>query len=482
MSNARGYCRVSAVWICGLLVLGGCASHASTMHGVREALQNDDLDEARARLADAGRGTDDLLFALEDGLLLHYAGDPELSNVRLEFAETKVDDLYTKSISRTAFSLLTSDLVLRFEPRGVESFLVNYYQGLNYLRMWEPEEAWVEWRRLAAKLRFARDQGDALYLDPPFFNHMVGLGLEWDDPSNAYVSLRLAEAGYLERGLDPPPDLIDDLVRMATALGFADHLDVYRNRYGDAAVWPTDHDRGRDFDDRSEAGPWGEIVLLVEEGLVAPIEELQIYLPITERRAESLVEGGRNGQLNIAESLAGEYAAGRYKGVKKSDARRREIAYVLPMSFPIYGMGEPAFSRLIAFAETDTVMARVALRITDLQQTAFEDRLLGIYAKTIARALIKYLAAAKLEEIAEEEGGETAGDVVGILANIVNVATERADTRAWLGLPHRIWMTRLRVPPGDHDVQLLIDGHEVVTLGPIDVRPGERRLVNYRIF
>ena len=482
MRNARGYYRVSAVWVCSLLVLGGCASHASTMYGVREALLNNDLDEARARLADAGRGTDDLLFALEDGLLLHYAGDPELSNVRFEFAEIKVDDLYTKSISRAAFSLITSDLVLRFEPRGVENFLVNYYQGLNYLRMWEPEEAWVEWRRLAAKLRFSGDQGDALYLDPPFFNHMVGLGLEWDDPSNAYVSLRLAEAGYLERGLEVPPDLIEDLVRLATALGFADHLDVYRNRYGDAAVWPADPDHGWDQDDRSEAGPWGEIVLLVEEGLVAPIEELKIYLPITEQRSESLVESGRNAQLNIAESLAREYADGRYKGVKKSDARRREIAYILPMSFPIYGMGEPAFSRLVAFAETDTVMARVALRVTDMQQMAFEDRLLGIYAKTIARALIKYLAAAKLEEEAEEEGGETAGDVVGILANIVNVATERADTRAWLGLPHRIWMTRLRVPPGDHDVQLLIDGHEVITLGPIDVRPGERRLVNYRIF
>jgi hypothetical protein len=452
------------------------------MGGVREALQNNDLDEARARLADAGRGTDDLLFALEDGLLLHYAGDPELSNVRFGFAEPKIDDLYTKSISRAAFSLITSDLVLRFEPRGVESLLVNYYQGLNYLRMWEPEEAWVEWRRLAAKLQYSREKGDALYLDPPFFNQMIGLGLEWDDPSNAYVSLRLAEAGYLERGLEPPGDLIDDLVRLATSLGFADHLDVYRNRYGDAAVQPTGPYHGGNPYDRSATGPWGEIVLLVEEGLVAPIEELSIYLPITEQRAEGLIEGGRRAQLNIAESLAREYADGRYKGARKSDAKRREIAYVLPMSFPIYGMGESAFSRLVAFSETDTVAGRIALRVTDLQQMAFEDRLLGIYAKTIARALIKYLAAAKLEEKAEEEGGETAGDVVGILANIVNVATERADTRAWLGLPHRIWMTRLSVPPGDHDVQILIDGHQVITLGPIDVRPGERRLVNYRIF
>ncbi len=86
------------------------------------------MEEARARLSDAGRGTDDLLFALEDGLLLHYAGDPELSNSRFEFVEQRIDDLYTKSITRAALSLVTSDLVLRFEPHGIESFLVNYYR------------------------------------------------------------------------------------------------------------------------------------------------------------------------------------------------------------------------------------------------------------------------------------------------------------------------------------------------------------------
>lgn len=474
MSYVKRMRRASALLAGSLIALAGCASHASTMYGVREALQSNNLDEARARLADAGRGTDDLLFALEDGLLLHYAGDPELSNVRFEFVDLRVDDLYTKSISRTALSFVTSDLVLRFEPRGIENFLVNYYRALNYLRMWEPEEAWVEWRRLASKLRFSRDHGDAFYLDPPFFNQLVGLGLEWDDPGNAYVSMRLAEAGYLDQGLAPPPDLIDDLVRLATALGFVDDLDVYRNRYGDQAL--------SSIDTAPQPESFGEIVLLVEEGLVAPIEELQVYLPITEKRAERAVRGNRGAQLRLAESLANEYSAGRYRGAKRSHAKNREIAYVLPMSFPVFGMGEPAFDRLAAVAGSETASARIALRVTDLQRMAFADRLLGIYAKTIGRALIKYIAAAKLEEEAEEEGGETAGDVVGFLANVVNVATERADTRAWLGLPHRVWMTRLRVPPGQHDVHLQIDGREFVSLGPVDVRPGERRFVSYRVF
>lgn len=464
----------------GFGLLAGCAGHASTMYDVRDALIRNDLEEARALLADAGRGTDDLLFALEDGLLLHYAGDPELSNARLEFAELRIDDLYTRSISRAALSLVTSDLILRFEPRGVENLLINYYRGLNYLQLWEAEDARVEWRKLNAKLQFSRDQGDAPYLDPPFFNHLVGLGLESEDPDNAYVSMRLAEAAYLEQGALPPADLVQDLVRLATGLGFVDHLDGYRSRYGDPSqeVMGLQSAAGSD----TVAQPGGEIVLLIEEGLVAAIEEVSAYIPITEERAKRVVEEDNGLRLNLAQALAVEYNEGRYQGVTKSYSSRVGIAYVLPISFPVFGLGEPAFGRLSAGAGSGQSAARVALDVSETQRLAFQDRLLWIYAKSIARSLIKYAAAAKLEEKAEEEGGEVAGDVVGVLANIVNIATERADTRAWLGLPHRIWMARLRVPPGLHDIRIVMDGRDELLLGSIEVMPGERRIVSYRVF
>ncbi|UCC84993.1 MAG: hypothetical protein JSW46_08805 [Gemmatimonadota bacterium] len=462
----------SALVLGGLFVLAGCAGHAGTMYDVRSALLHKDLEEARAILAEAGRGTDDLLFALEDGLLLHVAGDPELSNSRFEFAERRVDDLYTKSIARAVLSLVTSDLILKFEPRGIENFLVNYYRALNYLQLGEPQEAAVEWRRLASKLQFSRVHGEAPYLDPPFFNYLAGLGLEFDDPNHAYISLRLAEAGYREQGGGPPDDLIDDLMRLAANLGFGDHLELYRNRYGDRL-------RGSDGVDRSA---WGEVVVLVEDGLVAPLAEVNAYVPIIEDRAAVALADNRSLQLGLAELLAREYRGGDYDGVTERYAARDEVAYVLPLSFPVYGRGEVACQRLAAILAADTAAAEPLLGVSDLQQAAFEDRLLGIYAKTIARAIVKYAAAAKLREEAEEEGGEAAGEVVGFLANVVNVATERADTRAWLGLPHRIWISRLKVPAGQNELRILIDGREEISLGPLDVDAGERIFLSYRVF
>jgi hypothetical protein len=310
------------------------------------------------------------------------------------------------------------------------------------------------------------------------------LGLELDDPGNAYVAMRLAEAGYLAAERTPPTDLVADLMRLASTLGFADHLETYRERYGARSGWAPDPaaEGGQRANSPDEDG-WGEIVILVEEGLIAPIHETRVFIPITEARSKRALTEGREAQLELAEALAFEYDAGRFDATRGVYFDGRELAYVLPISFPVYGTGEALFDRLaVTTAGADTVSGRIALDLTALQGDVFADRLLGIYAKTIARALIKYVAAAKLEEAAEEEGGETAGDVVGVLANVVNVVTERADTRAWLGLPTRIWMARLRVPPGEHNLRLMFGNGEPVVLGPIDVRPRERRIINHRFF
>jgi hypothetical protein len=297
------------------------------------------------------------------------------------------------------------------------------------------------------------------------------VGLESDEPNDAYISLRLAEAAYQARGDSPPPELIEDLFRLATQLGFSDHLEVYRTRYGGVDSWHSSY----------QEVP-GEIVVLIEEGLVAPILEVRAFIPITKQREGVAQDSNSQGQLLLAESLAREYHAGTYAGVERRHSRRREIAYVLPLSFPVFGAGATNVSRLSAVAGGYSVTARSLLPLSSLQQAAFEDRLLGIYAKTIARALVKYAGAQQLKKKAEKEGGKTAGDVVNAVANVLNVVTERADTRAWLGLPHRIWIARLSVPAGRHDLSLLIDGRDTVELGVVDVEPGERRIISSRVY
>ena len=290
----------------------------------------------------------------------------------------------------------------------------------------------------------------------------------------------LDEAAYRDAGRQPPGDLVDDLVRLATALGFSDHLDVYAARYG--VEPPPLHGYLSGDGQRAEEAVTAEIVVLVEDGLVAPIEEVRAYLPITKHRARHVDAGHKTTHLDLAEALALEYHAGQYRGVTKRYAKRVEIAYVLPVALPVYGQGQAAFHRVTAFVGPERAEGSPLLDVSGLQREAFQDRLLGIYAKTIARAMVKYLAAERLKKEAKKEGGEAAEDAVGVLTNLINIVTERADTRAWLSLPHRIWMARLRLPPGSHNLGIRIDGTHEIDLGVVQLEPGERRLIAHRVF
>jgi hypothetical protein len=71
-----------------------------------------------------------------------------------------------------------------------------------------------------------------------------------------------------------------------------------------------------------------------------------------------------------------------------------------------------------------------------------------ITTRAIARAVVKH----KTQERVEEKRGA----MMGFLATVVNVATERADTRSWTTLPQTIQLTRVKLPAGVNKVNIEI--------------------------
>jgi len=45
-------------------------------------------------------------------------------------------------------------------------------------------------------------------------------------------------------------------------------------------------------------------------------------------------------------------------------------------------------------------------------------------------------------------------DALGLLVNLANAITDRADTRSWSTLPNRICLARLPLPVGKHRVEI----------------------------
>ncbi len=99
-----------------------------------------------------------LLYYLDAGMLHHYNGDWQKSNELLEEAEAAIEQLYTKSVSRAAGSMLLNDNTLEYAGEDYEDIYINVFKALNYLRLEDIDAAFVEIRRLDDKLGYLEEK------------------------------------------------------------------------------------------------------------------------------------------------------------------------------------------------------------------------------------------------------------------------------------------------------------------------------------
>ena len=109
---------------------------------------------------------------------------------------------------------------------------------------------------------------------------------------------------------------------------------------------------------------------------------------------------------------------------------------------------------------------------------------------------MKYLAYREITKKSEDESEsekeanrtkEIFMDLLGRAVNVVNIATEHADTRSWQTLPNQIFLVRMCLPAGSHTVTLVFsDGvnrqRGVESLEDVVIRENEATFLNYRTF
>jgi len=92
------------------------------------------------------------LYYVDAGMLYHYNGNFEKSNNLLSKAESAFDELYTKSLSRGAASMLLNDNVLEYSGEDYEDVYLNVFKALNYVELNKFDDAFVEIRKINEKL------------------------------------------------------------------------------------------------------------------------------------------------------------------------------------------------------------------------------------------------------------------------------------------------------------------------------------------
>lgn len=429
----------------------GCGGYK--FQAVIEPLEKGQPEDAYTYLQKHAPKKPDIPFLFELGVVAHYANRFQESNAAFDEAGDIAEDRYTKSISKEAASLVTSDKLRPYPGTQYERLLSHYYRALNYSYRGQLDSALIECRRATQLINYFKGEDEKYdFFGAAFLAYLSGMCYEaageWND---AFISYRQAAAYYQnaaeKTGVPIPPDLGYSLVRLARTLGFSDELERYRKQYGEPPTRTTGT---------------GELVLLYESGYVPRKHEENLVFPILKTdkvdKPDEFVPTliGRRGKV--------------YEDVK--------LAYLLRVAIPSIRTYRPNYRGIEVAVGSEKAKGQL---VEDVEKIAIETlnaQTLIILGRTLLRGLGKYLLYREANKQHE---------ALGLLTNLAGVVTEQADTRSWQTLPNQIFLVRMSLPAGTHTLNLFfLDANGSVrgrdSVPNIKINPNRITFWNHRTY
>jgi hypothetical protein len=434
-----------AFLLVGLFLFFSCAPSIKHYPQINQYLLCQDYDSAyslvkKSKKTYAKRNA--VLYYLDEGIISHFAGRYKESNQSFSQAESIMEELYTKSISKAAASFLISDNTIPYRGEDFERAMVNLFMALNYVGLGNWEEAVVEARKVDNRLTIINSQYEEgkrnVYKEDAFIRFLMGaLYAAEGEINDAFISYRKAEAVYRtdylpNYGVRPPTILIEDLLTSARAMDFYEEMKEIQKEYPDVT-----------FMDPARKKEMAEVFFIHYNGLGPEKVEKHFLVPMPDGFV-----------VKIA------YPEFRKKGYRIShgEITLRNLGADRSYDFPTVLMED----------------------IGGIAVMNLENRINRIKAKAIARATTKYLASKAASKVAEEKRGKLFGFMVKATANIVSVATEQADVRQWRLLPAEIRVGRAVIPPGEYrgNIKFVYSGGAVISsreIAPFSVKKGGKK-------
>lgn len=368
---------------------------------------------------------DRFLYFLDAGLAYHYALRYDVSNMKLTDAEKAGDELFTRSISRAAASLLLNDNILEYAGEDYEILYTNLFMALNYISLNMFDDAFVEIRRANEKL----DLLEQKYADA------AGRFQEESRNDSAEVEIEYkakkvrfnndAFARYLSMHIYAAEGLYDD--------ARIDYNWLYR------AFREQPHIYGFDAPEVLYYSENSAVLSVVALAGLSPVKEA-LNLRIRTDKDLDLVQ------------------------VLYTDPKQQDNVYdhfPMPVSEDYYFkfsipqiVPRPSFIDKIAVYADDRFLGYLQL-IEDVGSVAketFEAKKSLIYLRTIARAVVKGLAAHKAKE--KSDDGNLGGWLKKALIDVGTDISENADLRCSRLLPGKIHVGDFELTPGTYNLKV----------------------------
>ncbi|BAV09914.1 hypothetical protein FLA_5967 [Filimonas lacunae] len=426
-------------------VFFSCATYHERAQSYYDGLQTNNYQQAersldKNKLIQARRNR--LLYYMEKGYVSHLLHQYDTSNTYFNLA-----DNFTEGPRNGAWDIavgtLTNPMMQTYRGEDFEIFLVHYYKALNYLYLGKKEDALVEARRITLSNNEQRDKFNdksSRYSQDAFALIIQGLLYEGDnDINNAFISYRNAADLFLRQpnhtyyGVALPLQLQQDLLRMATLLGFTDQVTEYQQKLGISYQ-------------AQPVSDGGELVLFLENG-TAPYKKQDDYFFTLIKNEAGFFFTNSSKLITVPVNFS--------VGI---DASKLSVS-----DFNVFRLAMPSYVvRPLANAQFSVTVDSVAMgmvnTIEDINYIAtntLSERALKDISLALSRLLVK-----KIAEKQVKDKNQTAGDIL----QAVNLLVEKADTRNWQSLPAQISYIRVPLKKGENKVEIKTGGNTAATI------------------
>ena len=403
----------------------------------------------------------EFLYHFDKGMLYHYTGNNKESIKSFEKAEQVYEDLYTKSVTNEAAAIVTNDNIRPYRARPFEVLLMYQYQILNYLAIGDLDGALVEVRRaqIASEALYQKDNekvndnGWLRYLSAIVYE-MAG---EDDDAAIAYLK---AAKAFEEGNISMPKEVWEFINESLTKMDRADDLKNFKS---------------------------------------APLSQTPKATDAREKGQEIIVIGYAGHSPILGEMyLSGTYVSGTAMNLTYKDGKTGKVGSFTVFVPPVAGAGSNTFHVGFALPEKMELPQRTSLFSVNLdgKMRIFPEKVANIDAeleqnmkdentttmvRTATRVILRTIAAQKAKS-ATNTGNGILDLVKNIAVDVGQSQLEQADLRVGLFMPNSIYVTRIPVTEGTHQLNVSALGAHGQIVGDyrldnIKVKKGQKKIV-----
>ena len=424
------------VWMCTLCTVG-CAGYSDRTRDARAALDagrtrdavvlfNERLGVPTEKELPSDLKGEKVLFVLERSVALQALHEYELSSRDLEVADKQVEVLdFTRGTLDDISKFMFSDASGPYQAPAYEKLMINTLNMVNYLTRGDLNGARVEARRLAVMQQFVTEhEAKGAAVGAPG-SYLAGFTFEKShEPGEAlrFYDEALQFGSYAS--------LVEPVGRLAK-------LDAYRTDRIKKLLASSSGASAAASDAPDDSA---EVLVVVGFGRVPA------------KRAERI-------PIGLALTLASSDLSPNSRAQANRFAAQGLVTWI---NFPTLPKPTKQYA-LPTFTVDQRPMPIEGLVAVDAEAV---DAWRATKGKMIASAITRLITRVVAGEVARQAtGGGTLGLLASLGTQITMTATDTPDTRSWSTLPARIAVARVRMPAGQHVIDVAVSGeHKTQTL------------------